>query len=157
MTLTAEKRSHGSAAARFLTVHLGSETYAICAQNVREIIRPLDVSPVPRSPKHLLGVINLRGKIIPVVDLRVRFSLEFTGRTGRTCIVVTQTGKAPGETRLTGLMVDEALEVLTLNEIDEPPSFGSSVDTSFLKGLAKVKDSVVMLLDLERLLADKPE
>lgn len=157
MTLTAEKRSHGSATTRFLTVHLGKETYAISALNVREIIRPLEVSPVPRSPKHLLGVVNLRGKIIPVVDLRIRFSLEFTGRTDRTTIVVVQTGKAPGPTKLTGLMVDEALEVLTINGIEEPPSFGVAVDTSFLKGLAKVKDSVVMLLDLDRLLTDKPE
>lgn len=157
MSLTTEKRTTSSAANRFLTVTLGKELYALCALNVREIIRPPEISPVPRSPAHLLGVINLRGKIIPVLDLRVRFGLEFTGQTERTCIVVVQTGKAPATIQHIGLMVDEAQEVLTLNDIEEPPSFGSSVESSCIRGMAKVRDSVVILLDLDRLLAEGKE
>src|SRR3954468_9776129 len=106
MSLTTEKRTIPAAAHRFLTVTLGDELYAFPALNVREILRPPEISPVPKAPAHLLGVTNLRGKIIPVVDLRIRFGLPFTGQTERTCIVVVQTGKTPGATQQTGLMVD---------------------------------------------------
>lgn len=154
MTVAPEKSKFNRSANRFLTVTLGHESYALSATNVREIIRPVEISPVPRSPKHLLGVINLRGKIIPVVDLRIRFDLEFTGRTERTCIVVVQTGEAPANLHLTGLMVDEACEVLTLTDVEEAPDFGAAVEDAFIRGLAKVKEAVVILLDVEKLLSD---
>ncbi len=153
-----EKRKIPTAATRFLTVTLGTETYAISALNVREIIRPLDISPVPRTAPHLLGVINLRGKIVPVIDLRMKFGLPFTGRTERTCIVVAQTGESPRDLQLTGLMVDEAREVITLTDIEDAPSFGTTIDTSCIRGIARVKDSVVILLDLPRALGQpKPQ
>ena len=154
MTVAPEKSKVNRSANRFLTIILGRESYALSAINVREIIRPVEISPVPRSPKHLLGVINLRGKIIPVVDLRIRFDLEFTGRTERTCIVVVQTGQGPGNIQLTGLMVDEACEVLTLTDVEQAPDFGSAVEDAFIRGLAKVKDAVVILLDVEKMLSD---
>lgn len=138
---------------RYLTLTLGRELYAIHALRVREIIRPLEVSPVPNSPKHLLGMVNLRGKIVPVVDLRIKFQLEFTGRTDRTCIVVVESG---AEKRPVGLMVDEVQEVLTLNpaNVEEAPSFGFALDVACIQGIAKVKESVMILLDLDRLLTE---
>jgi purine-binding chemotaxis protein CheW len=149
--MTAEKSRSAAASNRFLTLTLGRELYAINARHVREIIRPGEISPVPRAPRHILGVTNLRGKIIPIIDLRVRFELEFTGRTERTCIVVVEGGP---ELKQTGLMVDEVQEVLTLNnaDIEDAPSFGASIETACVQGVAKLKDSVMILLDLDRLL-----
>jgi purine-binding chemotaxis protein CheW len=155
MSLAAtEKRA--ATTSRVLTLMLGREVYAINVLNVREIIRPLEISPVPRAPAEFLGVINLRGKIIPIIDLRIKFGLEFTGRTERTCIIVVQAQGRAGETRVAGLLVDEALEVIALNaaDIEEAPSFGTAVDTSYIRGLAKTKLAVTVLLDLERLLGE---
>ena len=145
------------AATRALTLTLGKELYALDVLNVREIIRPMDISPVPRAPAEYLGVINLRGKIVPVIDLRIKFGLEFTGRTDRTCIVVAQTKDASGGQKLTGLLVDEVQEVKTLSatEIEEAPSFGAAIDTTYIRGLAKTKEGVTILLDLERLLGER--
>ena len=149
-----------AAAKRVLTLALGKERYALNVMSVREIIRPMDISPVPRSPAEFLGVINLRGKIIPVVDLRIKFGLEFTGRTDRTCIVVVQTGDRAGSQKFTGVLVAEVQEVTALNpaDLEETPSFGTSVDVTYIRGLAKTKDGVTILLDLEKLLGEpKPE
>jgi purine-binding chemotaxis protein CheW len=140
---------------RFLTLTLGDELYALSALRVREIIRPIEVSPVPQAPPHVLGVINLRGKVVPIVDLRIKFGLEFTGRTDRTCIVVVESGR---ENKPTGLMVDEVQEVLTLNaeDIEEAPAFGTKLDVAYVQGLAKLKNSVMILLDIDRLLTEAP-
>jgi len=139
-----------------LTLRLGTERYAVNVMSVREIIRPMEISPVPRARREILGVINLRGKIVPVVDLRIRFGLEFTGRTERTCIVVVQTRDSAGGQKLTGLLIDEAVEVSSLNaaDVEEAPSFGAGVDASYIEGLAKTKEGVTILLDLERLLGE---
>jgi purine-binding chemotaxis protein CheW len=149
---TAERRQSG--AARFLTLTLGQELYALNALRVREIIRPLPTSPVPKSPKHILGVLNLRGKIVPVIDLRIKFDLPFTGRTERTCIVVVEAGP---DRKQIGLMVDEVQEVLTINsdEIQAPPSFGSDFEVSYVSGLAKAKDTLMILLDVDHLVAER--
>lgn len=151
--MIAAAKSRSAAANRFLTLTLGEELYGLDAMRVREIIRPLDISPVPNSPRHLLGVINLRGKIVPIIDLRIRFNLQFTGQTDRTCIVVVESGPSA---KLTGLMVDEAQEVMTLNpnDIDNAPAFGLILDTPYISGLAKLKDSVMIILDLECLLGE---
>jgi purine-binding chemotaxis protein CheW len=147
------RAAHAPGLTRYLTLTLGQELYAINALRVREIIRPLEVSPVPNSPRHLLGMINLRGKIVPVVDLRIKFSLKFTGRTDRTCVIVVESGS---DKRQIGLMVDEVQEVLTLNhnDVEEAPSFGFALDLACIQGIAKVKDSVMILLDLDRLLIE---
>ncbi|HUS36452.1 MAG TPA: chemotaxis protein CheW [Verrucomicrobiae bacterium] len=139
---------------RVLTLTVGKELYAVEVSNVREIIRPMEISPVPRAPAEYLGVINLRGKIVPVIDLRIKFGLEFSGRGERACIVVVQSGMRSGAQKMTGLLVDEVQEVTTLNlaEIEEAPNFGAAMDTTFVRGLAKSKGRVTILLDLERLL-----
>lgn len=145
-----------TAAKRVLTLLLGRERYAVNVMSVREIIRPLEISSVPRAPAEFLGVINLRGKIVPVVDLRIKFGLEFTGRTERTCIVVVQTADRAGGQKATGLLVDEVCEVVALNgaDIENAPSFGGGVEGAYISGLAKTKDGVTILLDLERLLGE---
>src|SRR4051812_43239059 len=107
MSAVAQKSRAAQGFSRYLSLTLGQELYAINALRVREIIRPLEVSPVPNSPRHLLGMINLRGKIVPVIDLRIKFNLKFTGRTDRTCIVVVESGP---QKRQIGLMVDEVQE-----------------------------------------------
>ena len=135
---------------RALSLTLGNEVYAIDVLTVREIIRPMEISPVPRMPAEFLGVINLRGKIVPVVDLRIKFGLKFTGHSGRTCIVVVQTEGASGP-KITGLLVDEVREVMTLNpaDIEAAPNFGAAIDTGFIRGLAKTKQGVLILLDMQ--------
>ena len=148
-----------SAAKRVLTLTLGKERYAVDVMSVRGIIQPMDISPVPRASAEFLGVINLRGKIIPVIDLRIKFGLEFTGRTNRTLIVVVESGAA-GARKQTGLLVDEVQEVMTLSDgdVEEAPSFGTAVDVNYIRGLAKTKDGVTILLDLGKLLGEaKPE
>jgi len=141
-------------AGKYLTVVLESEAYGIGVLKVREIIRLQKITPVPQMPAFVKGVINLRGRVIPVVDLRVKFGLkaEFGERT---CIVVVQV-KLPGEQVVQmGLIVDSVEEVVTLTaaEIEATPEFGAKIATDFLLGMAKVKGTVKTLLDIDRVVA----
>jgi purine-binding chemotaxis protein CheW len=137
-------------AGKYLVFALGGEEYGIAVSRVREIIGPMPVTRVPRVPESVLGVINLRGKVIPVVDLRVRFGLEAIDHGLRTCIVVVQAADAEF-----GLVVDCVSEVINIadEEIEEPPAFGPGVDTPYLLGLAKCGPHVRLLLDIERVLS----
>ena len=139
---------------KYLTVVLDNEAYGIGVLKVREIIRMQKITPVPQVPAYVKGVINLRGRVIPVVDLRVKFGLkaEFAERT---CIVVVQV-KLPNEQNVQmGLIVDSVEEVVTLSagEIEPTPDFGAKIDTTYLLGLAKVKGLVKTLLDIDRVVA----
>ncbi len=139
---------------KYLTVVLDNEAYGIAVLKVREIIRLQKITPVPQVPGYVKGVINLRGRVIPVVDLRVKFGLkaEFGERT---CIVVVQV-KLPSEQVVQmGLIVDCVEEVVTLTagEIEPTPDFGAKVDTGYLLGMAKVKGQVKTLLDIDRVVA----
>jgi purine-binding chemotaxis protein CheW len=139
---------------KYLTVVLENEAYGIAVLKVREIIRMQKITPVPQLPAFVKGVINLRGRVIPVVDLRVKFGLkaEFAERT---CIVVVQV-KLPSEQVVQmGLIVDSVEEVaaLTQEEIEPTPDFGTRIDTTYLLGMAKVKGQVKMLLDIDRVVA----
>jgi purine-binding chemotaxis protein CheW len=146
--------SVGSLAGKYLTVVLDHESYGIAVLKVREIIRLQKITPVPRMPEFVKGVINLRGRVIPVIDLRVKFGLkaEFTERT---CIVVVQIRVSATQTVQMGLIVDSVEEVVNLaaDEIEPTPDFGTKIDTSYLLGLAKVKGQVKTLLDLDRVVA----
>jgi purine-binding chemotaxis protein CheW len=139
---------------KYLTFALGEESYAVDVRKVREIIRLTNITTVPQMPAFIRGVINLRGKIIPVIDLRVRFGLPHAATTDKTCIVVVQIQTSASLRRETGLIVDNVEEVLNLsaNEIEETPDFGTQVDTEYLLGMAKIKGVVKMLLDLDRVL-----
>ncbi len=138
---------------KYLTFSLAGEVYGLEILKVQEIIRMMDVTRVPRTPEFVRGVINLRGKVIPVVDLNLKFGLESAQDTERTCIVVVQVQR--NETRVVmGMIVDEVREVLDVpaDAIEPPPEFGAAVDADFILGMGKVGDRVTMLLDVERVL-----
>ena len=139
---------------KYLTVVLENEAYGIAVLKVREIIRTQKITPVPQMPEFVKGVINLRGHVIPVIDLRVKFGLkaEFGERT---CIVVVQVRFSTDQVIQMGLIVDSVEEVVTLTaaEIEPTPDFGTTVDTSYLLGMAKVKGQVKTLLDIDRVVA----
>jgi purine-binding chemotaxis protein CheW len=141
-------------AGKYLTVVLDNEAYGIAVLKVREIIRLQKITPVPQMPGFVKGVINLRGRVIPVIDLRVKFGLkaEFAERT---CIVVVQVAMSAEQTVQMGLIVDSVEEVVSLTpgEIEPTPEFGTRIDTSYLLGMAKVKGQVKTLLDLDRVVA----
>lgn len=141
-------------AGKYLTFKLGTEGYGIGILKVQEIIGMMSVTHVPRIPEFIRGVINLRGKVIPVVDLRLKFRLENHEDTERTCIIVVQV--AQSDSRVTmGVIVDEVSEVLYIesNQIEAPPTFGTSVNTDFLMGMGKIGERVVMLLDVDKVLS----
>ena len=140
-------------AGKYLTFALGDEEYGVQVLKVREIIKMMDITSVPQVPPHVKGLINLRGKVIPVVDLRLKFSFPEHGYTERTCIVVVEVALATA-TVMMGIIVDAVSEVLTITaaEIEQTPQFGERVTTDYMKGVAKVKGTVKILLDLDRVL-----
>jgi len=148
---TATESPTAALAGKYLTVVLAEEAYGFNVLKIREIIRLQKITPVPQMPEFVKGVINLRGRVIPITDLRVKFGLkaEFTERT---CIVVVQI-RLPGEQVVQmGLIVDSVEEVANLaaTDIEPTPEFGTRVDTAYLLGMAKVKGQVKMLLDIDR-------
>ncbi len=144
---------------KYLTFALGGESYGIAILQVREIIRPTAITPVPQMPPHIQGVINLRGKIVPVLDLRTRFGLATPPSNDRSCIVVVQVKTNESAGALTGLLVDAVDEVISLSEKDiEPtPDFGFRLDTRHLLGVAKVGAKVKILLDLDQILGEETQ
>jgi len=121
---------------------------------VREIIRLADITAVPQMPEYVKGVINLRGKIIPVVDLRLKFQLAKAETSESTCIVVVQIQNSTGLKTQMGLIVDAVEEVANINanDIEDTPDFGSVLDTEYILGMAKMKGGVKTLLDIDRVL-----
>lgn len=149
--LTESRTDH---AGKYLTVVLESEAYGIAVLKVREIIRMQKITPVPQMPEFVKGVINLRGRVIPVIDLRVKFGLK-ADFTERTCIVVVQVRLSAEATVQMGLIVDSVEEVVHVSneEIEPTPEFGARVETAYLLGMAKVKGQVKTLLDIDRVVA----
>ncbi len=141
-------------AGKYLTVALDNESYGIAVLKVREIIRMQKITPVPQMPEFVRGVINLRGRVIPVVDLRVKFGLKATFA-DRTCIVVVQVKLPIGQIVQMGLIVDSVEEVVNLpaNEIEPTPDFGTRIDTSYILGMAKIKGAVKTILDIDRVVS----
>lgn len=140
-------------AGKYLTFKLAGEEYAIEILKVKEIIGLMDITEVPRLPMYVRGVINLRGKVIPVVDLRTKFGLASTEDTEETCIIVIDVAQDEQST-MTGILVDTVSEVLDIaaEQIEAPPSFGVSVDTEFIMGMGKIGESVKILLDVVKAL-----
>ena len=141
-------------AGKYLTFAVAQERYSVPVLKVREIMRLCPVTPVPRMPAYIKGVINLRGKIVPVVDLRERFGLGAAEDTERICIVVVQVEEPDGASRLTGMIVDVVEEVSQFqsDDLEPPPDFGDAVDARFIVGMAKTRGQVKTLLDIDRLL-----
>jgi purine-binding chemotaxis protein CheW len=144
-----------ASAGRYLTFRLGGGTYGVPVLTVREIIRLCPVTPVANMPPHVRGVINLRGRVIPLVDLRVRFGLPSRPDDDRTCVVVAQVAAAAGGRRPYGVVVDTVEEVTTFapGDIEPVPDFGGVIDARFLTGMAKATAGVVTLLDLDGIAA----
>ncbi len=138
-------------AGKYLTFTLQRESYGIDVLKVREIIRLATITPVPQMPAHIRGVINLRGKIIPVMDLRVRFEFPSAQNTEHTCIIVVQVKLPDGKNTAMGLVVDGMEEVmnLTTDDIEATPEFGGQICTDYIIGIAKVKGAVKALLDID--------
>jgi purine-binding chemotaxis protein CheW len=145
---------NASLAGKYLTFLLSRESYGIAVLKIREIIRVTDITAVPKMPEYIRGVINLRGKIIPVIDLRMRFGLGSGDTTERTCIVVVQVVLPSGIHAQMGLMVDDVEEVANIaaGDIEPTPDFGTTLDTKYLLGMAKLKGKVKILLDINRVL-----
>ena len=139
---------------KYLTFALAHEEYGLEILKVREIIGYMDITAVPQTPHHVKGVINLRGQVIPVVDLRAKFGMDTTDVTEETCIIVVEITQQ-GRNFQTGVVVDHVQEVLDIagSEIEEAPKFGSSVDTDFILGMGKIGDSVKILLDIDKVLS----
>jgi purine-binding chemotaxis protein CheW len=138
---------------KHLTFLLGQEFYGLPVLKVREIIKLVNITPVPRMPGHVKGVVNLRGKIIPIIDLRLKFDMAPAANTDRTCIIVVQAAdSAQITTTALGVVVDSVEEVLNIsaNEIEETPDFGTAVNIASLQGMAKINGKVVSLLDIDR-------
>jgi purine-binding chemotaxis protein CheW len=137
---------------RYLTFRLGRESYGLPVLGVREIIRLCPITPVPRMPDYLKGVINLRGKVIPILDLRAKFQLATGSYGDRACIIVVQVGAPPTAVMLMGAIVDAVEEVvqLTAAELEPTPDFGGAPDTDYILGMATVHDGVKTLLDLDK-------
>jgi purine-binding chemotaxis protein CheW len=142
-----------AAAGKYLTFSLSNESYGIAVIKVREIIRPISITAVPQVPAFVKGVINLRGKVIPIVDLRLKFELPEAEATERTCVVVVQVSLASGPA-LMGLIVDGVQEVanITAKDIEPTPDFGAQFETDYIVGMAKVEGAVKTLLDIDKLL-----
>jgi purine-binding chemotaxis protein CheW len=138
---------------KFLSFSLGREDYGLEIMKVREIIRYVDVTPVPRVPNYVDGVINLRGQVIPVINLRRKFGMADGERTEETCIIVVDV-HTDGRRINTGIVVDRVNEVLPIaaEQIDEPPSFDSSVSTQFILGIGKVGKTMKILLSIDEVL-----
>ncbi len=139
---------------KYLTFSLAGEEYGIGIRKVKEIIGMMPITVVPQTPAYVKGVINLRGKVIPVVDLRIKFAIKATDYTERTCIIVVEIVSAV-RTILMGIVVDSVSEVLNIkgNDIEETPSFGTRLDTEFILGMAKVGGSIKILLDIDKVLS----
>ncbi len=134
---------------KYLTFVLAGEQYGLEILKVREIIGMMDITAVPRTQAFVRGVVNLRGKIIPVIDLRLKFDLPAVETTESTCIIVVDVGEVE-----MGVIVDKVSEVLDIaaSEIDPPPSFGVAVNTDFILGIGKAANRVTILLDIGRVL-----
>ncbi len=135
---------------KFLTFVLSDEEYGIEILKVREIIGLMDITTVPQTPDHMKGVINLRGKVIPVIDLRMKFSMPEEEHTQETCVIVVEVNGTS-----IGIIVDSVSEVSDINggEIEDAPKFGQGIDTSFIIGLGKVKDKIIIMLDIDAVLS----
>lgn len=142
-------------AGKYLTFGLADEHYGLEIQRVQEIVGLIPVTRVPRLPSFVAGVVNLRGRVIPVVDLRLSFGLPSAEMGERTCIIVVRVERAEGSSAVMGVIVDEVSDVVDLAEgaIEATPEFGTYVDTSFMCGVGRDGDRVVLLLDIDQVLS----
>ncbi|MGE5255700.1 MAG: chemotaxis protein CheW [Hyphomicrobiales bacterium] len=139
---------------KYLTFILANEEYGIGILRIKEIIGMMPITSVPQTPEFIKGVINLRGKVIPVMDLRLRFGMPSLDYTERTCIIVVEIDGQTGTVQI-GIVVDAVSEVLNIRaeDIEATPSFGTRLNTDFILGMAKMNGGVKILLDIDRVLS----
>ncbi len=147
--------AHVALAGKYMTFQLADEAYGVEIVQVREIIGMMRITRVPRAPGFLRGVIDLRGTVIPVMDLRVQFGMSAAQPTDQSVIIVVQCAVG-GRTLTLGVLVDRVLEVRSIDaaQIEPPPSLGGARDDGFIHGIGKTDEGVVMLLDIGRILSD---
>ena len=152
-----KKEKHAFAAGKFLTFALGEESYGVAVLKIREIIRMQKITPVPQMPKYVKGVMNLRGKVIPVIDMRLKFEVGEDKVTERTCIVVVQINNVEGMQTSVGLIVDAVEEVVNISEdeVEDPPEIGNQFENEYILGIAKIKGEVKTLLDIDRVILEE--
>lgn len=138
---------------KYLTFQLADEDYGIALLQIKEIIGMMPITAVPRTPAYVKGVINLRGQVIPVTDLRLKFGMSEIAYTDRTCIIVVEV-QGEASTVQVGVVVDAVSEVLQIREdaIEATPSFGAKVDTEYILGMANLDEGVKILLDIDRVM-----
>lgn len=153
MEISADKQSFARREGKYLSFMLGNEEYGVGIMKIREIIGLLPITSVPGTPPFVKGVINLRGKVIPVVDLRLKFKMGEVFHDDKTCIIVLDISNGGSDNQV-GVIVDSVSEVLNIREeeIEETPTFGVSLDTDYILGMAKTGGGVKMLLDIDRVL-----
>ncbi|MFP5213175.1 MAG: chemotaxis protein CheW [Acidobacteriota bacterium] len=141
---------------KYLTFTLADEEYGIGILKVKEIIGMMPITLVPQTPHFVKGVINLRGKVIPVVDLRLKFGMEQIDYSERTCIIVVEIRGEAGSIMM-GIVVDSVSEVIHLknDDIEETPTFGTRLNTDYIKGMAKIEGKVKILLDIDKVLTNQ--
>lgn len=154
---SSETLSSSFTSGKFLTFLLADEAYGVEVLRIREIIRMQKITPVPQMPIHVKGVINLRGKVIPVVDLRLKFNLPAEEATERTCVIVVEVENGQRVSTLLGLVVDAVEEVLNITEgeVEPSPDFGTQLSSECCLGIAKIKDSIKTLLDIEKVVSSE--
>lgn len=140
---------------QYLTFTLAEEMFAIGILSIREILEYGQLTEVPMTPTFIRGVINLRGAVVPVIDLAVRFGRQPREVTKRTCIVIIETDTGAGQTQQMGIVVDAVSEVLEIppSEIEPPPAFGARIRIDFIKGMGKIAGKFVVILDVNRILS----
>jgi purine-binding chemotaxis protein CheW len=138
---------------KYLTFSMANEEYGIGILKIREIIGMMPITSVPQTPEFVKGVINLRGKVIPVMDLRLRFNMDSIDYNERTCIIVVEIFGQSATVQI-GIVVDSVSEVLNIkqDEIEDTPTFGTSLNTDFILGMAKMEGGVKILLDIDQVL-----
>jgi purine-binding chemotaxis protein CheW len=153
-TGNADKAADARREGKYLTFSIAEEEYGIGILKVKEIIGIMPITTIPRMPAYLKGVINLRGKVIPVIDLRLKFEMEEAAYTERTCIIVVDIAGGVGRL-LIGIIVDSVSEVINVkaSDIEDTPSFGAKLDTEYILGMAKTGGRVKILLDIDRVLS----
>ncbi len=148
----AAKSEKGEKGGKFLTFFLSTEEYGIEILKVQEIIGVMTITPIPRTPAFIKGVINLRGRIIPIIDLRLKLSMEEAKHTEETCFIVVK-----AHDMHMGVVVDKVSEVLDIagENVEDAPSMGEDINTDYILGIGKAGDKVKMLLDIDKVLSDK--
>ncbi len=136
---------------QYLTYKLGDEIYALDISKVREVLDFTTVTKVPRTPDFMRGVINLRGSVVPVVDLRLKFGMSATEKTVNTCVIITEV-TVDGDTTVLGALADSVQEVIDLapSDISAPPKIGTKLRTEFIRGMGKRDDRFIIILDIDR-------